>query len=80
MTISNFRSAEPLYIVVIRQNNAESLLRAWARASQVQTTIENNRMKIFDNRTLSVFQMSWSHDWDQVTIWDCWNKRHIYHD
>lgn len=80
MTISNFRSAEPLYIVVIRQNNAEGLLREWARSSQVQATIEGNRMKIFDHRALSVFQMAWPHDWALVTIWDCWNKRHIYQD
>lgn len=80
MTISNFRSAEPLYIVMVRSNNAENLLRTWARESQCQVTIEGNRMKIFDQRSLSVFQMAWNHDWDQVTVWDCWNKRHIYHD
>jgi hypothetical protein len=77
MTISNFRSAEPLYIVVVRQTNAENLLKDWARNSQVQATIEGNRMKIFDHRGLTVFQMAWSHSWDTVTIWDCWNKRHI---
>jgi hypothetical protein len=80
MTISNFRSAEPLYIVVVRENNAENLLRAWVRNNQCQVTVEGNRMKIFDQRSLSVFQMAWSHDWSQVSIWDCWNKRHIYHD
>jgi hypothetical protein len=77
MTISNFRSAEPLYIVVVRQNNAEVLLQEWAKSNQVQATIDGNRMKIFDHRALILFQMSWSHDWDLVTIWDCWNKRHI---
>jgi len=80
MTLSNFRSSEPMYIVMVRQPDAENLLRSWARANQAQVTVEGNRMKIFDQRSLSVFQMVWAHDWDLVTIWDCWNKRHIYHD
>jgi hypothetical protein len=24
-----------------------------------------------------VFQMTWSHGYDNVTVWDAWNKRHI---
>lgn len=80
MTISNFRASEPLYIVMVRQDNAERLLRQWAQAHQCQVTIEGNRMKIFEQRSLSRFYMDWTHDWDQVTIWDCWNKRHIYLD
>lgn len=77
MTISNFRASEPLYIVIVREKNAEQALRNWARSANVQVTIETNRMKIFETRTLSHFQMHWSGDWTQVTIWDCWNKRHI---
>jgi hypothetical protein len=80
MTISNFRAAEPLYIVIVREKNAEQQLRTWAKTSNVQVTIETNRMKIFEHRTLSHFQMNWSGDWQQVTIWDCWNKRHIHAD
>jgi hypothetical protein len=78
MTITNFRATEPLYIVVVRERNAESALRDWARAANVQVAIENNRMKIFEQRSLSTFQMTWTGDWEQVTIWDTWNKRHIY--
>ncbi len=77
MTISNFRAAEPLYIIIVREKNAESVLRDWARTANVQASIENNRMKIFEQRSLSVFQMTWTGDWEQVTIWDTWNKRHI---
>lgn len=77
MTISNFRATEPLYIVIIREKNAEQLLRAWAKSANAQVTIDTNRMKIFEHRSLSVFQMNWAHNWDNVTIWDVWNKRHI---
>jgi len=77
MTISNFRASEPLYIVIVREKNAEQLLREWARAANAQVSIETNRMKIFENRSLSLFQMHWSHGYENVTIWDAWNKRHI---
>jgi len=80
MTISNFRATEPLYIVIVRDRNAEQLLKNWARAANAQVTIESNRMKIFEQRSLSLFQMNWPGDWESVTIWDCWNKRHVYAD
>jgi hypothetical protein len=77
MTISNFRASEPLYIVIVREKNAEQLLREWARTANAQVSIETNRMKIFENRSLSLFQMHWAHGYENVTIWDAWNKRHI---
>jgi len=78
MSISNFRSNEALYIVAIRDRNAEQQLKNWAKSANVQVTIEDNRMKIFEQRSLSLFQLQWPHDWECVTIWDCWNRKHIY--
>lgn len=80
MTISNFRSSEPLFIVIVKDSNAEQNLKQWARASQCQVTIEGNRMKIFEQRSLGRFTMDWRHGWQNVMIWDCWNKRHIYNE
>jgi hypothetical protein len=80
MTISNFRATEALYIVIVRDRDAERLLREWAKTCRVQVTIENNRIKIFEQQTLNLFQLSWPGSLDSVTIWDCWNKRHIYLD
>ena len=77
MTISNFRSNEALYIVIVRDKNAEQLLKQWAKSANVQVSIDSNRMKVFEQRSLSLFQMQWQHDWEQVTIWDCWNRRHL---
>ena len=77
MTISNFRASEPLYLVIVREKNAEHLLKTWARAANCQVQIESNRMKIFEQRSLSVFQMTWTHGYENVAIWDAWNKRHI---
>lgn len=80
MTISNLRSHEPLYIIMVREEQGEKLLRKWARDHQCQVSIEGNRMKIFDNLSFSRFQISWDRSWHNVTIWDCWNKRHVYID
>lgn len=77
MSVKNFRSNEALYLVIVRDKNAEQLLKDWARDQKVQVTVENNRMKLFEQRGLTLFQMHWTHDWNNVTIWDCWNRRHI---
>lgn len=77
MTIPVYRATEALYIVIVRDKNAESLLKAWARSSNAQVVVENNRMKLYEHRSLNLFQMGWTHGWDNVTIWDAWNKRHI---
>lgn len=77
MTITNFRATEPLYIIIVREKDAETALKTWARDAGAQVSIENNRMKIFEQRSLSMFQMTWTGDWSQVTIWDTWLKRHI---
>ena len=77
MTISNFRAAEALYIVIVRDRDAEQLLRAWARGANAQVTIEQNKMKIFEDRSLNLFTVTWPHGWTNVMIWDAWHKRHI---
>ena len=77
MSIKNYRSSEALYLVIVRDKNAEQLLRDWAREQNVQVSVESNRMKLFEQRGLTLFQMNWAHSWNNVTIWDCWNKRHI---
>lgn len=80
MSVKNFRSNEAMYLVIVRDKNAEQLLKEWARKQNVQATIENNRMKLFESRGLTLFQMHWNHDWANVTIWDCWHRRHIGQD
>lgn len=78
MTIDNFRSHEPLYIVMVKINDAEQVLRTWAKQARVQASIEGPRIKFFDQRSMDIFSVSCPADWSQVVIWDCWNKRHIY--
>ena len=77
MTIPSFKSNDPLYIVIVRQDDAHQLLQQWVKNNRVQALVEKNRMSIFDHNALSMFQLHWPHDWDNVTIWDAWNRRHI---
>ena len=77
MSTTSYRSTEPLYLVIVRETNAQSMLQDWAKSSRSQVSIDGNRMKMFDNRSFSLFQLQWTHNWDNVTIWDCWAKRHI---
>ena len=78
MSITSHKASEALFIIIIRDKNAEQQLKAWAKSTNVHTTVESNRMKIYEQRVLSLFQINWPHDWELVTIWDCWNRRHIY--
>jgi len=71
------RSVEPLYIVIIRGTGAETLLRAWSQQHRAQVQIQDNRMKLYELKDLTTFQMTWRGDWNSVQIWDCWNRRHI---
>jgi hypothetical protein len=80
MTISNFRATEALYLVIVRDRDAERQLREWARKNNSQVGIENNRMKIYETHSFNTFLLTWTGDWNQTAIWDYWNKRHLYFD
>jgi hypothetical protein len=80
MSITQFRAAEPLYIVIVRNNNqAEQQLKSWIKENRVDhATVSGNRMMLHHQQALDCFLISWSHNWDMVTVWDTWNRRHIY--
>ena len=78
MTLSNYRTTDPLFTVIHRDSAAKTRLTAWTTTSRsIQARVEENRMHIFDHNTLSLFLVTWTHGWDNVVIWDPWSKRHI---
>lgn len=78
MTISNYRSEQPLFTVIVRDANARSQLTQWTTTSRsIAARVEDNRMHIFDHNTLSLFIVTWAHGWNNLMIWDPWTKRHI---
>ena len=78
MTLPVFRSGEALYTVIIRDPEAKSRLTKWTTTSRsIQARVEDNRMHIYDHNTLSLFLVTWPHEWTNMVIWDPWAKRHI---
>jgi hypothetical protein len=78
MTIPIFRTSEVLYTVTVRDPQARKLLTALSTANRnSQTRVDDNHMYIYDQNTLSTFMVTWTHGWNNVSIWDNWEKRHI---
>jgi hypothetical protein len=78
MTIPSFRTTEVLYTVTVRDAQARKLLTAWGNANRnSQTRVDENHMYIYDQNTLSTFMVTWTHGWNNMVIWDHWEKRHI---
>ena len=78
MTIPIFRTSEVLYTVTVRDPQARKLLTAWSTANRnSQTRVDENHMYIYDQNTLSTFMVTWTHGWNNMVIWDYWEKRHI---
>jgi len=78
MTIPIFRTNEVLYTVTVRDAQARKLLTAWGNANRnSQTRVDENHMYIYDQNTLSTFMVTWTHGWNNMVIWDHWEKRHI---
>ena len=56
MSISNFRAAEPLYIVILRNQQAENLLKSWVRENKIEhATVSGNRMMLHHRGAFDLF-------------------------
>jgi len=78
MTLPILKNGDALYTVIVRDPDARARLTKWSTTSRsIQARVEENRMHIYDHNTLSLFVVTWTHDWDSVTIWDPWLKRHV---
>ena len=79
MSITNFRTAEPLYIVILRNQQAENLLKSWIKEHRVEhANVNGNRLMLHHQGAFDRFMLTWNHDWNLVIVWDAWNRRHIY--
>ena len=82
MTITSYRTVEPLYIVILRNTTqAEQLLRAWLKENRVEhASVSGNKMMLHDQRAFEKFRVTWTHGMSAITVWDTWTRRHIYLD
>ena len=80
MSLPSFRSAEPLYIITLRNHpQAEMQLKTWIRENRIEhASVSGDKMMLHHQQALASFVVSWTANIDQVMIWDTWNRRHIY--
>ena len=80
MSLPSYRAVEPLYIIIFRNTpQAESKLRAWIKDHRVEhAVVQGNKMMLHHQQALDRFMITWQENWDTITIWDTWNKKHIY--
>lgn len=78
MTLSSYKTSDPLFTVIYRDSSARERLQSWTATSRsIQARVEDNRMHLFDHNTFSLFLTTWAHGWTNVMIWDPWSKRHV---
>jgi len=82
MPIPRFRAAEPLFILILRNHaSAETLFRSWIREHQVEhAQVVGHRLHLYESHAWEKFTITWSHGWESLTVWDAWNRRHIWLD
>ena len=80
MSTFNSKQGEALYIIILRDSQANALLKNWASKNKQDVHLANNKMSLYSQNSLGLFQVTWTGSWGNVTIWDTWNRRHIYLD
>ena len=82
MSLTNSRTVEPLYIVILRNTNqAEQLLKTWIRDHRIEhAQVNGNRMMLHDTQAFERFRITWTHSFASISIWDNWRRQHIYLD
>lgn len=62
MFTTGSRSAEPLYIVILRDSQAESILKNWIKDNKIQhATVSNNRMMLHHQQAFDQLLIRWTH-------------------
>jgi hypothetical protein len=82
MSGTSHRAADPLYILIMRNNpGAEAAFRNWIRTNRIENaTVSGSRMMLHDQLSFEMFKVTWLGNITNITIWDTWSKRHIYLD
>ena len=79
MTLSVFKNGDVLYTIIFRNPEAKFLLQKWMTTNRhAQARVEENKLHIYDHNTLNIFSITWPNGWENILVWDCYMKRHIY--
>jgi hypothetical protein len=78
MQHNSYPGQEPLFIVIFRDSQAANVLKEWAKKNGIdQKHVDENRLRLYNQHAWDKFRTTWPRSWDRVTVWDCWNRRHI---
>jgi hypothetical protein len=80
MSSYNTKQGEALYIIILRDPRANEILKTWATQNKQEVHLANNKMSLYSQNSFDLFQVTWTGTWHNLTIWDSWNRRHIYLD
>jgi hypothetical protein len=81
MTVPSYKSTTALYIIALKDTDAKGKLTKWLKSRKTASAkVEEHRLQIYDQNTLNLFVVTWAHSMSNLTVWDCWNRRHIYLD
>jgi hypothetical protein len=79
MSKNNTPEGEPLYIIVLHRDQAETQLQQWVDNNRIQrASVVGKRLYIFNGYEFDKFRLTWTQGWHQLTVWDNWNRRLIY--
>lgn len=79
MTLPIYKSGETLFTIILRDPEAKTKLTRWTQSSKsIQARVDEHRLHVYDQNTLSLFFLTWTHGWDNMLIWDIYLKRHLY--
>jgi hypothetical protein len=80
MSIPSYRSAEPVYVISLRNSTqAESQFRNWVKDNKINHAVVNgHKLMLHHQQALDIFMITWRYSWEQIVIWDTWNRRHIH--
>lgn len=80
MSNQSQRQGEALYVIILRDPQAQAMLKSWAAKNRQEAQVSNNRMNLYSQNSFNTFQVTWTNGWGNITVWDTWNRRHIYLD
>jgi hypothetical protein len=80
MSIPSYRSAEPVYVISLRNSTqAESQFRNWVKDNKINHAVVNgHKLMLHHQQALDIFMITWRYSWEQIVMWDTWNRRHIH--
>ena len=58
MSSYNSKQGEALYVIIIRDSQANTLLKSWASKNKQDVHLANNKMSLYSQNSLNLFQVT----------------------